>query len=111
MLLCVLAWGRRRAVLLGTALAAAALGLITEKSARACGGCFVPPQEKESVITDHRMVLSISSKQTTLYDQIRYSGSPASFAWVLPISGAATVGLSSDTVFSVLDAMTATAVQ
>ena len=98
-------------VLLGTALVAAVLGIVTEKTARACGGCFVPPQEKESVITDHRMVLSISSKETTLYDQIRYSGSPATFAWVLPISGAATVGLSSDTVFSVLDAMTATTVQ
>ena len=99
-------------LLLGTtALVAVGLGLAAEKSAQACGGCFTPPQEAESVITDHRMVLSISSKQTTLYDQIRYSGKPSSFAWVLPISGTATVGLSSDTVFRVLDANTATVVQ
>ncbi|MEO6573650.1 MAG: DUF2330 domain-containing protein, partial [Polyangiaceae bacterium] len=37
---------------------------------------------------------------------IRYSGSPSSFAWVLPISGTATVGLSADVVFATLDGLT-----
>jgi MYXO-CTERM domain-containing protein len=63
------------------------------------------------VITDHRMVFSVSPQQTTLYDQIRYTGNPSSFAWVLPIAGSATVGISSDTVFRVLDSMTAVTVQ
>jgi hypothetical protein len=78
----------------------------TENEAQACGGCFAPP-ENNTVVTDHRMILSISPQQTTLYDQIRYQGSPSSFAWVLPINGAATVGLSADVVFSTLDQQTA----
>jgi hypothetical protein len=49
------------------------------------------------------MILSVSPMQTTLYDQIRYQGSPSSFAWVLPINGVATVGLSADAVFGMLD--------
>ncbi|HEY6463840.1 MAG TPA: DUF2330 domain-containing protein, partial [Polyangiaceae bacterium] len=58
----------------------------------------------------HRMVLSVSPQQTTLYDEIKYSGSPSSFAWVLPISGQVTIGLSSDAVFDTLDSLTATTV-
>lgn len=79
--------------------------LLTERSAEACGGCFVPP-ENNTVVTDHRMILSVAQGQSTLYDQIRYQGSPESFAWVLPIAGEAQVGLSADLVFSVLDGMT-----
>ncbi|AKU96413.1 hypothetical protein AKJ09_03077 [Labilithrix luteola] len=56
------------------------------------------------------MILSISKDQSTLYDQIKYSGAPESFAWVLPISGTVTVGLSSDAVFQALDGLTQTTV-
>ncbi len=84
---------------------------LAERDARACGGCFSPPTEQDSVVTDHRMILSVSSTQTTLYDQIRYTGKPSSFAWVLPINGQAKVGLSADIVFSALDGLTATQVQ
>ncbi len=80
-----------------------------ERPAQACGGCFVPP-ENNTVVTDHRMVLSVGQGQSTLYDQIRYQGAPESFAWVLPISGEAQVGLSADIVFSVLDGLTQVAV-
>ena len=80
---------------------------ILERDASACGGCFNPP-ENPTVVTDHRMILSVSQSQSTLYDQIRYSGSPASFAWVLPISGEITVGPSADIVFGALDSMTQT---
>jgi hypothetical protein len=52
--------------------------------ADACGGCFAPP-ETVQVVTDHRMVLSLSTQQTTLWDQFRYSGRPAEFSWILPI--------------------------
>jgi hypothetical protein len=96
--------------LVALSVAAMGLGLVMmEGDARACGGCFHPPpapNESPSVITDHRMILSISSKQTTLYDQIRYQGNPSSFAWVLPIAGDATVGLSADVVFASLDDLT-----
>jgi hypothetical protein len=78
--------------------------LAVERDASACGGCFTPPtNEVESVITDERMIFSISKDQTTLYDQIRYSGSPSSFAWVLPIKGTVTVGLSADIMFNLID--------
>jgi hypothetical protein len=52
------------------------------------------------------MIVSISQGQTTLYDELRYSGDPESFAWVLPISGTAKIGVSSDGLFSTLEAMT-----
>lgn len=84
-----------------------AASVAMEGDAAACGGCFNPP-ENPTVVTDHRMIFSISKDQSTLYDQIRYQGNPASFAWVLPISGEVAVGLSSDIVFAGLDQMTQT---
>jgi hypothetical protein len=87
-----------------------ALALLGDGDASACGGCFAPPRESNAVVTDHRMILSISPVQTTLYDQIRYSGSPSSFAWVLPIKGHVDVGLSADIVFQALDQATQTQV-
>jgi MYXO-CTERM domain-containing protein len=86
---------------------AVALGAIS-RDARACGGCFHPPTQDGDVITDERMIYRITMQQTTLYDEIEYSGNPASFAWVLPIHGQVTVGLSSDVVFAALDAATQT---
>ena len=86
-----------------------------ERSAAACGGCFTPQPppnitESESVITDEKMILSISMSQTTLYDQINYSGAPSSFAWVLPIKGSVTVGLSADILFQTINSLTATTI-
>jgi hypothetical protein len=89
---------------------ALACAMVAEKDAAACGGCFHPPTETGSVITDHRMILSVSPQQTTLYDQIRYQGSPSSFAWVLPIAGEAKVGLSADTLFTALDSVSTTTI-
>jgi hypothetical protein len=77
--------------------------------AKACGGCFHPPplpMETGTVVTDHQMIFVATPSQTTLYDMISYSGSPSSFAWVLPIKGVVTVGLSSDTIFAALDQVT-----
>src|SRR6478672_2528439 len=81
--------------------------LAAEGDASACGGCFIPT-ENPTVVTDHRMILSVSKEQSTLYDQIKYSGSPSQFAWVLPISGIVEVGLSADIVFQTLDVSTQT---
>jgi MYXO-CTERM domain-containing protein len=92
---------------LGAAVIAVVL-FARETPARACGGCFSPPSQNPTVVTDHRMILSVSLEQTTLYDQIEYSGSPDSFAWVLPIAGTVDVGLSADVVFDTLDALTHT---
>jgi Uncharacterized protein conserved in bacteria (DUF2330) len=109
----------RRHIGLGAVLvlAIAADGLAFERAAWACGGCFVPPPPPteppdtvDSAITGERMIFSISKDQTTLYDEITFSGSPSSFAWVLPIRGTVTVGLSADTLFATLDSLTATVV-
>ncbi|MBX3185731.1 MAG: DUF2330 domain-containing protein [Labilithrix sp.] len=91
------------------ALIACSASFILEREAEACGGCFIPT-ENPTVVTDHRMILSVSKEQSTLYDQIRYTGEPSSFAWVLPVSGTVEVGLSADIVFASLDGLTATSI-
>jgi hypothetical protein len=87
---------------------ASAVSFAGERQASACGGCFHPPTQTLTDITDERMLLSVSAAQSTLYDQIEYSGSPTSFAWVLPIHGTVTVGLSADVLFDSIDTLTAT---
>jgi len=82
-------------------MAGAVTWVVAPRVADACGGCFVPPAENTQV-TGHRMILSVSPEQTTLYDQIEYSGNPEQFAWVLPTRGIVDVGVSSDLVFNQL---------
>ncbi|MCA9585482.1 MAG: DUF2330 domain-containing protein [Myxococcales bacterium] len=97
----------RYALLFTMSLATAALAYSPDASA--CGGCFPPPPppgQSQSIVTDHRMILSVSQSQTTLYDQIQFQGNPAEFAWVLPISGTVEIGLSSDVVFNTLHTVT-----
>jgi Uncharacterized protein conserved in bacteria (DUF2330) len=88
---------------IAAALAAGSL-LVTPRPAQACGGCFTPPQQVTDV-TDHRMAFSISQQQTVLWDQIKYSGQPQDFAWVLPVQPGAQVQLSHDEFFAALDAL------
>jgi MYXO-CTERM domain-containing protein len=101
----------RNKLIIGTVALATALTstYALERDASACGGCFTAP-ENPTIVTDHRMILSISKEQSTLYDQIKYTGSPASFAWVLPISGTVEIGLSADVVFQSLDGVTTTSI-
>lgn len=89
------------------ALSTGAAVVAMPQEAHACGGCFAPPVDN-TVVSYHRMILSISTKETTLYDQIQYSGNPSSFAWVLPIRGEAKVGISADLVFQIIDQNTKT---
>jgi hypothetical protein len=98
----------RSRLALGVATAVSAATFAGERQASACGGCFQPPNQTVSDITDERMLLSVSAGQSTLYDQITYSGSPSSFAWVLPIHGTVTVGLSADVLFNSISAVTNT---
>jgi Uncharacterized protein conserved in bacteria (DUF2330) len=98
----------RSKLALGIAAAVSAVTFAGQRPASACGGCFHPPTQTVSDITDERMLLAVSTTQTTLYDQIEYSGSPTSFAWVLPIHGTVTVGLSADILFGSIDTLTAT---
>lgn len=88
--------------------AAAGLAMFgTTHQADACGAC-IPPPSVNTVVTGHRMALSVSPKQTVLWDQIEYSGAPESFAWVLPVKPGAIIQLSSDAWFDTLDAATNT---
>src|SRR5205085_10178084 len=102
----------RKGLVMSAAVAFGAMAMFFPlRDAEACGGCFgppPPPTESPTVVTDHRMILTISKDQSTLYDQIRYQGSPASFAWVLPIAGTVDVGLSANVVFQTLDNFTQT---
>lgn len=77
--------------------------------AHACGGCLVS-QSETTQVTGHRMILSISKDQTTLWDQITYDGAPESFAWVLPTKGTVDVGLSSDAMFAAIEQATSVTV-
>jgi hypothetical protein len=98
-------WTRRFAF---AALSAAAV-FASHRDAFACGGSFTPAApsgESEDVVTDHRMVFSVGIDQTTLYDEIQFTGNAESFAWVLPVRGTASIGVSSDAVFQTIDSLT-----
>lgn len=108
----------RRASSLATLVAASlafagALSSLAPSDARACGGGFFPSEpvpgmiESASVVTDHRMAVSITPTMTTLWDQIEYAGDPSEFAWVLPVRGGVTVGVGSDDFLTALDKETA----
>src|SRR5690349_10531233 len=84
-----------------------ALALTGASDASACGAC-APPTGEPTQVTGHRMLLSISQQQTTLWDQIEYAGEPSSFAWILPIKGQVDVGLSSDALFNLFSDRTRT---
>src|SRR5262245_41209148 len=85
-----------------------ALAVVPARDARACGGCFHDDMQQTEMtqVTGHRMILSVSKIQSTLWDQIVYSGDPASFAWVLPVKGMIDYGVSSDALFGNIEQMT-----
>jgi MYXO-CTERM domain-containing protein len=60
----------------------------------------------QSVVTDHRMAFQVSTKQTVLWDQIRYSGNPSEFAWVLPVRPGTVIEPSTTSFFSTLETFT-----
>jgi hypothetical protein len=96
---------RSKLLLVFVATSVAATMLCDARTVEACGGCFVPPAEA-TVVTDHRMALSLSKQQTILWDQIRYSGDPREFAWVLPVRAGARIEVANDEFFSALDTST-----
>ncbi|MBI5516044.1 MAG: DUF2330 domain-containing protein [Deltaproteobacteria bacterium] len=60
-------------------------------------------------MTGHRMVLSLSATHTTLWDQLRYTGDPEDFLWVLPIPASAipSVGLGDNAFMDAVDELSA----
>ena len=83
----------------GWALAAIVALTATPRVADACGGCFhqqvtAGGETDSTVVTGHRMVMSISQTQSVLWDQIEYAGDPEEFSWVLPVKPGAVLELS-----------------
>jgi hypothetical protein len=86
--------------------ALAALGAMAgERPADACGACFVGASES-TVVSDHRMALAFSKRETILWDQIRYQGDPKEFAYVIPARPGTRIELSHEAWFAALDAAT-----
>jgi hypothetical protein len=104
--------GAMRNVLISSLILVSCGVLVTHVSdAAACGGCFHGAVEATpSVVTAHRMALSISPTRTVLWDQVEYSGNPSEFAWVLPVGAGAYIEESHDAWFEALEAVTATRV-
>lgn len=96
---------KRLGLIAPLAATAAAAGLLFASDADACGACVVPATDP-TVVTGHRMALSISPDQTVLWDQIQYAGDPAEFAWVLPVKEGAKIEVASDAFFEALEAAT-----
>ena len=69
--------------------------------AAACGGCFAPTGTP-NIVTAHRMAVSLSATETTLWDQIQYAGAPADFVWVLPVAPGVEVQLADNAFFEAL---------
>jgi hypothetical protein len=92
------------------ALSALSATVMVSHQADACGGCFIPVSEN-TVVTGHRMALSISKTQAVLWDQIQSTGDPAEFSCVLPIKKGAFVEVANDAFFDVLETGTVTSVQ
>jgi len=52
------------------------------------------------------MALAVSPHESVLWDQVQYAGSPAEFAWLLPVRPGARLELGTDAWFEALDAAT-----
>jgi hypothetical protein len=79
--------------------------------AHACGGGTLYPTEAQAIsgaVDGHRIVLSLSTTQTVLWDQITYKGDPKDFAWVMPVPAGSSLELASDAWLEALDTVTAT---
>ncbi len=79
--------------------------LAAPRVASACGGCFAP-MGTPNIVTQHRMAVALSGRETTLWDQIQYAGAPEDFVWVLPVSAGVEVELADNAFFEALAAGT-----
>ncbi len=101
---------KKAAALLLASVTGAGAVLAIPQPAEACGGCLAPISST-TVVTAHRMAVSIRANETILYDQIQYAGDPAEFVWVLPVDHRDTMGdtgveLASNSFFQALEAAT-----
>ena len=100
----------RFAKMIAVAAPLAAATFLHHGAANACGGCFHPPTSS-TVVSGHRMALSVSMQRTVLWDQIQYQGNPEEFSWVLPIKPGARIEEADPAWFEALDGFTNTTIQ
>lgn len=79
--------------------------LLSPLTAAACGGMF--PADAYTEQSAERLIFAIDPGKVTLYEQIRYTGTPKEFAWVLPVPAVPTVETTSISLFQELDRQTA----
>ncbi|MGE0787446.1 MAG: DUF2330 domain-containing protein [Sandaracinaceae bacterium] len=86
--------------------------LLGAQPASACGGCF-GPNGQPTVVTAHRMAVSLGTMSTVLWDQFEYAGAAEDFVWVLPVAGSddVTVELADNAFFLALQQSTAIQMQ
>ncbi|NUO48957.1 MAG: DUF2330 domain-containing protein [Polyangiaceae bacterium] len=101
---------RAARIALTSLLLTGALATVAPSDAKACGGCFHPPAIP-TVVSGHRMVMAVSTEQSTLWDQIQYAGEPEEFAWVLPVKPGARVETATAAFFEVLEGTMQTRIQ
>jgi MYXO-CTERM domain-containing protein len=93
----------RLSILFASALLATSLsGLARDASA-----CAVLTPDQSIPVTGHKMILSLSKDRTFLWDQFTFTGTPESFAWILPVKGPINVAVSSDALFDIFGQITA----
>lgn len=70
----------------------------------ACGGFFCDAGPSPSPVDQaaERIVFSLAPGEVTVHVQIAYVGEAHSFAWVVPVAGVPTIGLSNDALFTFL---------
>jgi len=91
---------------LGVTFLSPLLLLAQSREAGACGGCFIQTGPMSTVVSAHRMAFATSKTRTVLWDQIRYSGAPSEFSWVLPFKGEAKLEPADDAWFETLETVT-----
>lgn len=81
--------------------------LFLPASAQACGGLFTSTNQGRVSQDTERLLISIGTQKTTLYEQIRYQGNAHDFAWVLPVAAVPTVDTAPPELFNKLEMYTA----
>lgn len=95
---------RSRYALLGAALASVAT--LASAPAEACGGFFCNAAQPVNQAAERILFAQAADGTVTATIQIQYSGDAEHFAWVLPVAGTPEVQVSSNSIFTALQAAT-----
>lgn len=102
--------GRYHIRILGLALAVAAVVLVEERVADACG-CLSPPQVTEGDYAVNQraeqIIFEVEPGWVTAHVLIKYSGAPEQFAWIVPVPEVPELAISPVSAFGLLDRLTA----